>query len=326
MDKRIRNLYNDKILFEAASRYGIDQNKIKKLGGFESYIYEYGSDNDRKILRITHNYHRSMDDLNAEMEWLNYLTENEADVAAAIHSKDGKLAEKINVKDTYFIASSIKKAEGKEPDRSIWGGALFKDWGRAVGKLHKLTKDYIPAKTPRFQWYDEYLVKDFDRYLPDDQPVIAEKTGDIINKLKKLNTDRDSYGLIHTDIHHGNFFYDNGKITIFDFDDCAYKHFISDIAITVFYAIMSRNAFKTKEDFAEFFLEKFMDGYSMENNLEMKWLKMLPDFLKLREVILYIAISRSLNPAEPDEWCENYIKKHKSTIENDMPILNRNII
>ncbi|MDX1359487.1 MAG: phosphotransferase, partial [Clostridia bacterium] len=170
-----------------------------------------------------------------------------------------------------------------------------------------------------------YLVADYRKYLPKDQFMIAEKAHDIINKLMKLDTGRESYGLIHTDIHHGNFFYDGSKITIFDFDDCAYKHFISDIAIAVFYSMMSKNTFKSKEDFAEFFLYNFMEGYDAENTLDSKWMKMLPDFLKLREVILYVAICRSLDPENSDQWCLNYIKKHRKTIENDIPILNRTI-
>ena len=326
MDRRIKELYNDTILTTAFERYGIDEKTVKKLGGFESYIYEYGPGDDRKILRIAHSYHRSMEDLHAEMEWVDYLCQNGADVAGAVHSANGLLAEKIESIDSYFIASSIEKAPGKEPDRSVWGAPLFKEWGRAVGKLHRLTKDYVPKWIPRFHWHDEYLVKDYDKYLPKNQMLVIQKTGAIINQLKKLDKDRDSYGLIHTDIHHGNFFYDGKKITIFDFDDCAYKHFISDIAIAVFYSMMSRNDFKNKEDFAEFFIGHFMNGYCTENSLDDRWMKMLPEFLKLRETILYVVICRSLDPDKPDKWCLNYIKEHRESIEKDTPVLLREII
>ncbi len=235
MDRRIKSLYSDKILLEAAARYGIDRSKIKKLGGFESFIYEYEKNGENKILRIAHSYHRSMIDLHAEMEWINYLGENGADVAGAVKSESGRLAEKIDIGDSYFIASSIEKADGTHVKKEHWNKDLFKAWGKAIGKLHKITKDYVPIKTPRFRWDDEYLIKDFKRYLPESEVVISEKTQGIIDEIKRLETGRDSYGLIHTDIHHGNFFWDNGKITIFDFDDCAYKHLISDIAIAVFH-------------------------------------------------------------------------------------------
>lgn len=326
MDRRIRELYNDDILKQVAARYGIDQSSLKEHDGFENYIYEYGPDDHRKILRITHNYHRSLEDLNAEMEWLRYLNENGGDVVETVSSQNGLLVEKIDINDSYFAASSISKASGKPPDKSVWDAPLFREWGRAVGRLHRLTKDFKPEGLPRFQWHEEYLVNEFERYLPKEQAIIKEKTSGIIERIKGLETDVNSYGLIHTDIHHGNFFYDNGKISIFDFDDCAYKHFISDIAIAVFYSIRSRNDFKTKEDFAEFFLANFMEGYTAENILGEKWISKLPDFLKLREVILYVAVCRSIDPENPDQWSLNYIKEHKPAIENDVPILKRRII
>jgi len=43
--------------------------------------------------------------------------------------------------------------------------------------------------------------------------------------------------LIHTDVHAGNFFVDDGRITVFDFDDSSYQWFASDIAIALYYTI-----------------------------------------------------------------------------------------
>ena len=146
MDRRIGVLYNDRILKKAAARFDIDFTSLKELGGFESYIYEYGPDDDRKILRIAHSYHRSVDDLHAEMEWVDYLYNNGGDVAGAVLSSNGLLAEKIETGDSYFIASSVEKAPGTAPDGSVWSAPLFREWGRAVGKLHRLTKDYKPRK------------------------------------------------------------------------------------------------------------------------------------------------------------------------------------
>lgn len=326
MDRRIKELYNDEILKEASVRFGVDESTISKLGGFESFIYMYKKGNAERILRIAHSYHRSLDDLNAEMEWLNFLTENGGDVAGAVFSKSMQLVEKINIGDTYFLASSIEKAPGEPPSKDVWKAPLFKEWGRAVGRLHRLTKDYVPLGKPRFQWDEEYLVDDFTNYLPDEQWKIKEKGGHIIDTIKSLPKSNDSYGLIHTDVHQGNFFHYNGKITIFDFDDCAYKHFISDIAIAVFYSMMSKGDFDTKEEFAKYFLHNFMIGYNMENSLDYKWFSYLGNFLKLRELTLYVAIYRSINLDEPDEWCLNYLKEHRPTIENDVPVLFCNII
>ena len=53
--------------------------------------------------------------------------------------------------------------------------------------------------------------------------------------LDSLPKDDDCYGLIHADIHQGNFFVDeNDNITIFDFDDCHYHWFAYDLAVPLF--------------------------------------------------------------------------------------------
>ena len=43
--------------------------------------------------------------------------------------------------------------------------------------------------------------------------------------------------MIHQDAHLGNLFVDdNYTLTLFDFDDCVYGHFIYDIAMVLFYS------------------------------------------------------------------------------------------
>ena len=116
MDRRIKELYSKDILRTATIRFGIDEPMIKELGGFESFIYEYGSSSDRKILRITHSFHRTVDDINAEMEWVDYLHKNGGDVVGAVTSSNGLFAEKIDIGESYFIASSVLKAPGKGPE------------------------------------------------------------------------------------------------------------------------------------------------------------------------------------------------------------------
>ncbi len=42
--------------------------------------------------------------------------------------------------------------------------------------------------------------------------------------------------MIHQDAHTGNLFVDDDyTMTLFDFDDCVYGHFIYDIAMVLFY-------------------------------------------------------------------------------------------
>lgn len=134
--------------------------------------------------------------------------------------------------------------------------------------------------------------------------------------------DKEGYGLIHTDVHSGNFFVDdNGNITIFDFDDCSYMYFISDIAIALFYCLLSPDTVENKITFSYEFLDHFFRGYREENHLDYKWIKLLPDFLKLRELELYVVIYRSCDMDNPGPWEQNYMNNRKYNIEHDIPFI-----
>ena len=79
---------------------------------------------------------------------------------------------------------------------------------------------------------------------------------------------------MHQDAHGGNFFVDEaGNITLFDFDDCVYGHFIYDIAMVLFYAVMSDFEQRTPE-----FCVPFFRGYRSENHLDPIWLSEIPHF------------------------------------------------
>lgn len=54
MIKAIQQLYNDRILSDAMKRFGIAPDKTRKLGSFESYVYEYEKNGQEYILKITH--------------------------------------------------------------------------------------------------------------------------------------------------------------------------------------------------------------------------------------------------------------------------------
>ena len=85
------------------------------------------------------------------------------------------------------------------------------------------------------------------------------------------------------------------KLTFFDFDDAAYKHFISDIAIILYYHFIG-NTTITKTEYNQkcrFILENLLIGYRKENEIDTHFLRNLNDFLLLRSTVLYIVLVAS---------------------------------
>ena len=185
--------------------------------------------------------------------------------------------------------------------------------------MHSLAKDFTPSDPAfrRLKW-DREVPSTFDD-LPEIEATVVSRYLELVEHFRGLPRSRDSYGLIHVDFHSGNFFVDDGRITLFDFDDCQYSWFIYDIAMSIFYALTVDCV--SDEDIQKgiAFFQNFMKGYRSENLLDPKWLREIPYFLRFREVDLYMAILRSGELEELGAWGQAYMNNRREKIESRRP-------
>jgi Ser/Thr protein kinase RdoA (MazF antagonist) len=326
MEQAIRERYSAAILREVQRRYGIHPGNCQKLGGFESYLYEFAksdSGNGRDyILRIGHSNRRTVELIQSEVDWINYLAAGGAGVAKAVLSDADNLVEMIDDgHDGRFLATAFVKAPGGNPwQMEKWDETLFERYGRLLGRIHRLSKAY---ELPDLAWkrpsWDDPIMR-MENWLPPEEKPAQEKFLATIEYLQSLPQDKEGYGLIHQDAHGGNFFVDEDyNVTLFDFDDCAYGHFIYDIAMALFYAVTNR---PDAEEFGPRFFRHFMHGYRQENQLNPHWFAEIPHFLKLREFDLYAIIFRSFDVNNlGDPWVAAFMNGRKQRLENDVPYL-----
>lgn len=327
MEREIELQFSHAVLSEAAQRFGMSTDSLKLLGGFENYVYEGKIDGVSHVLRLTHSSHRSTNMVLGEIEWINYLAENGVSVAQAIRSTSGKLAEEVHIGEDYFVASVFQKAKGRlldrtnpaEPTREI-----ITEWGKTIGKMHRLTKRFEPSEERfrRHHWFEDDLMC-FEKYLPKEDKHIIDIGYSLLEYAKNLPQSQDNYGLIHTDVHSGNFFIYEGKLTVFDFDDSSYQWFASDIAIALYYTILwkcSGQEHREKDDYAKEFLENFMIGYCAENRLEDFWLNELPFFLRLRDITLYTVLHQKFDKNNLLRYAR-LLDEIRTRIEREVPIV-----
>lgn len=327
MEKYIRDLYGEHVLEEARYRYGIATDRIRLLDGFESFMYEFERPDGAFILRIGHSRRRSVRLIKGEVDWINYLAAGGAGVARAVLSANDQLVEVIDDgHGGHFLATAFVKARGGPPTKENWNEALFERYGRLIGRMHALSKEYeLPDPALRRPEWDDPLMLDTERWLPPAEAAALEKFQTLMAYLQSLPKEREGYGLVHQDAHGGNFFVDDeGNITLFDFDDCVYSWYVYDIAMVLFYAVTNR---PDANEFAPVFTRHFMCGYRQENTLDPRWLQEIPAFLKLREIDLYAIIRRSYDDVEHIEhrWTADFMRGRKEKIENDVPYLDVDI-
>lgn len=322
MEKIIAEAMNDTVIQESIKKYGVSFEDVKRLGGFENFIYEYEKDGYEFIIRYVHSHHRSFELVFAELEFIDYLAKNGANVSTVVHTIDDEMLFKVPAQEGhYFSVCVFTKAKGTYVKKENLNADFFEMFGTAVGKLHRLTKSYHPIHK-RHHFYEEDFLEMGQRNLGKDHQFVMERAIEIIAKIKGYDQTIDSYGLIHTDLHFGNMYYDGETLTIFDWDDASYKHFISDIAIILFYTFaMGKPVEMDLEDRMIDFLIPFVKGYETENHLDLSWYQKLNDYFMLRQVILFIAIYAAGDDLINSPWGQNFINKFESRIAQNTPLI-----
>lgn len=323
MEKTIRDALNERVITESGVFFGVERSEILTLGGFENFVFEYKQYKSSYILRLVHSSHRKLSDVQAELEFIDHLYKNGASVSNVVRSINGKFIEKV-VDDFggYFSVCVFEKAPGTFVKRTEISDTMYNNLGIEVAKLHTITKSYIP-KTRRYSWDEEDWIDIGRRNLSKEDMSIIDIAIKHVEKIKKYNTTENDFGLIHTDLHFGNMYLDNGTFTFFDFDDSAYKHFISDIAIIIFYSFgLGTDSDNVIESKTKNFLTHFMRGYTTLNHLDYVWFERLNDFLKLRELVLYIVLHAAGEEVINSAWFINFKNKFRTRIMNDVPFFN----
>jgi len=321
------------VLATVAGLFGTSKDYLKIFDDYEgcaNLVYQYETDGQQRILRISFRSDRTLELIQAELHFVNHLAENGVRVAKPIPSRNGNLVETLQAEGKTFHAVSFVRGRGmRVPDNGyryregVSINEYFQNWGCVLGQMHRLAKTYKPLSTairrPEWHTWEYYSGFPYAERLP----VIKEKYDDLIAKLHALPKDVGSYGLIHNDFNDGNFTvdYDNGDITVFDFDDCCYFWFMYDVACA-WEGGIGRTMFRPladRKDFMDRYMEQVMEGYERENMLCTEWLDRLPLFLRVIQMQELMHFAQYLD--DPDEELQSELRYKIHCIENDIPYM-----
>ncbi|MFT9846857.1 phosphotransferase enzyme family protein [Aneurinibacillus sp. REN35] len=311
MEVAVENVFTDEIIKEGAECFGVIAGK--QVGDFENYLYEARDCNGQKyVLRFTHSSHRTFAQMDAELSFLEYVGSRGARVARPHRSRDGNLVEEAAAADgTVFFMALFEFAPGErvqEGDATVWNEQLFYTWGKTIGALHRITMDYPKTKVrPDWQENEWNIVHSME------EVEIREIAQEITADIQKLPRTKATFGLVHGDIHHGNFHYMDGNITVFDFDDAMYHYFIHDIAIVLYYSLLRQERTEAERAaFARMQLAALRNGYETEHRLEDMWYESIPLFMRMRDLTLYGTLCKKFAGKEmPDVFKKMAASIHK---------------
>lgn len=223
-----------------------------------------------------------------------------------------------------FFVVAFERAPGSSWSEKISQNEEFQRLGQILGKIHCLSKTYVPeALAPkRFVWSANAYLRDFSLNVPASQNLVHLNFKNLMQRVHQLPRDDQSYGLIHGDFCFGNYaVQSDGTITVFDFDESQYGWFIQEIAVNLFYGVVVPSRDEDELAFTQRYLTNFFEGYDRENTLGRDCLTHLSTFLDLRQAILYSSLYRNDNL---DEWSKEFLRRARTNMENQLPLVDMN--
>jgi Ser/Thr protein kinase RdoA (MazF antagonist) len=156
--------------------------------------------------------------------------------------------------------------------------------GRLTARLHARSAHlHVP------DWFERPLVDRADENLEaetadlfgehvsrDAARVIRRALRQVRRTHEGLAGEPDAFGLIHADIHQGNYLFDRSEVRLIDFGDCGWGHYLYDLAVT-----LSEVADFPRYDAVR---SALLSGYRQVRNLTAAQEAMIDDFILLREV------------------------------------------
>lgn len=309
----------------ACELFSIDPTRLIPLpGGHFNAVYEFRREGKLYVLRIAPE-DASPEQRRGLFELLSFLADHGAPVSRPVYSASRRLVETIDRGGRCMVVSAFEKARGilaEELPAGLWSDRLFYNIGRATGKLHTVAMQYQPSDPAmrRPQWDEMNAPVISGACVDSSQPLIKEKNESLLRSLRLLPRDHESFGLVHGDLHFGNWYFDGETPSLFDFDDCCYGWFMMDIAMGLF-DILVLYPGSDKKAFARRYLRLYLQGYQQEKSLEPFWLRQMPMFLKVHEIWVYLRINQSWSGGELDSWSGKFFPGRRELIENEVPYI-----
>ncbi|UNK15842.1 phosphotransferase [Paenibacillus sp. N3/727] len=314
--------------------YGLEGYEIQLIPPHEGgrnvvYTCEIEGSNS-KILRISFLPDRSREDFLAEVEYIRYLFEHGGSVSDVVISRKGKLLEEITHNNHTFFVCLFEKAKGKmlvENNYRYREGAPITEYyyncGKVLGKLHQISKEYTPVHR-RYSFFDKFNAEYIDKLIPDSLSLLKEKMLGLLDTLKDLDRNQETFGMIHFDYNDGNYSidFDTGQITVYDFDNSCYCWYMFDLASLwrngVGWIQFEPDAGKRKK-FMDDYFKTALEGYRSETKIEDSMLEKLPLFMQVTTMENIVDAFEVIQSTGEEPQCDKDLSYLIKCLEDDIP-------
>jgi Ser/Thr protein kinase RdoA (MazF antagonist) len=229
---------------ELLKGYGINDAKVSCINFEFNATFAVESDSGIKYaLRININSTRTVENMQAEVQWVRHLnrtsgintptpiaTLKDQYIVSGLHADSGQTL--------YGVMYSWLEGEeiGDEPTME-----QLHEVGRAIARLHQESADFVLTgdnALPTFNdffWSTEDFLFSEKSELSDQDRDLLEQARDVIMRYTDELYQNSPVHIIHADFHGWNLMWNEGQLSIFDFDDCGFGVEAQDLAVVLYY-------------------------------------------------------------------------------------------
>jgi Ser/Thr protein kinase RdoA (MazF antagonist) len=289
---------------QLVSRWPHDPGSVKMLRASANFVCVYNDGSDKRILRFNGAGERSVGGIETELRFIKDLAGSGIKAALPIESVHGRLVESFETRWGVFHASAFQRIRGEIFDIERLSADQFQKWGSALGELHSATRRLLKSSRYNRLSLDDLLETARAQLCADG--FLKEIYDKILKWIDRLPRNNETYGLIHYDFELDNLIWNDGGISIIDFDDSVLSWYVTDIAHTL-RDLFPRGDFTDCERY-----RGFLDGYRERCDIDQGLLNELPRFFRLHAFITLARVRRSVDIGRsPDNppWMNDLIKK-----------------
>ena len=171
-------------------------------------------------------------------------------------------------------------------------------------KRHALDTDGLMGEAPFWGRFWEH-----PELSPGERSLLSDTRLRVRAALDRLGRNRQTFSVIHADLHAGNVLVDGDRLTVIDFDDSGFGWHHYDAAVALFH-------FQARDEFATV-QRGFVRGYRSKRHIEGDALALIPMFLMIRgmAVIGWISQRPELDTSEYLKWLREHVCAQCATFE-----------
>ncbi|TBR58093.1 hypothetical protein B4U84_19305 [Westiellopsis prolifica IICB1] len=307
----------ERIAEAALNQYAVVQRELRFLGHSGNVTFYVETPEEKFLLRIHQSFSGLQDDIwqrpdiiESELLWLDALGhQTNIIVQQPVQNLEGRWITQVLANDTQdvFYCSLLRWIDGyicdtdRTPQQAHQIGLLIAQLHHHSSQWkfpHNFVRPIFDENRLRAALSAFYPAVSYGLVSPEHYGMLTQATQKIESMMKTLGQAQDIWGLIHADLHDGNYLFYNEQIRPIDFARCGFGYYLYDIAESLQYLLPQVRS-------------SFFEGYQTIRKLPENYLQIVEGFFVMAIIYNY---SFHLNNPKEHKWIaddvQHIAKKH----------------